>query len=138
MTRSGKGRTHRQGRLCHIAGVLNNALGLAFVDVRVKYLYAVPFGIFFQCLQIVESHGLFVEKPNKEFQRVVVFEPGGLIGGYAKGKGMGLGKHVPAIELFEDRCCSLFVDTQFFGSFENWQREILMSQFFRAVDIRIA
>ena len=82
------------------------------VYVRIQDSYAVAFGVFLQGLGVIETHGLLIEDGNVKLQWVVILEPGHVVGGCAKGKGMGLREHVVTVELFEDPLCCIFRNAQ--------------------------
>ncbi len=83
-------------------GVIDHALLPAPVDVRIQDHDAVAFRVLLQGFQVVEAHGLLVEKAGVELQGVVVLQPGGMISGDAEGEGVGLGEHVFPVELLKD------------------------------------
>ena len=71
---------------------LGGALDPAPVHVGQEGLDAVAAGVPAQGVQGVEAHGLVVEEPDVVLDRVVVPEPGRLIGQQAEGGGVGLGE----------------------------------------------
>ena len=85
------------------------------IDVRIQDGDTVTFGVFLQGFGVIETHGLLIEYGNVKLQWVVILEPGHVVGGCAKGKGMGLREHVVTVELFEDPLCCIFRNAQLGG-----------------------
>ena len=85
-------------------------LRLALIDIRVQHGYAVPPGVLFQRFQVIKAHRLLVEDGHEKLQRIIILEPGRLVGGHAEGEGVRLREHVLAVELFEDLVGGFRVD----------------------------
>ena len=56
------------------------------------------------------------------------FQPGGLVGGDPEGEGVGFGKHVEAIEFFEDFFRGFLADTPILGPFKEFT-PVLLDEF---------
>ena len=65
-----------------------NAPGLAPINIRIQHPYPVSFSVLFQCFQIVKTHRLLVEDTDEELQRMIVFQPGRLVGRHSEGEGV--------------------------------------------------
>ena len=93
----------------HEEGVIfNHALHLTPVHAGVQKGHAKLLCVLLQRLHRVEAHGLIVHERDEELQRVVAFEPGGLVGGNGKRMGVAFREHVVAVYLSEDFFSHLF------------------------------